>query len=190
MVARPPDASSLMRPGLGSDRRGAGDRVHEFLRIDPGIAPANLVVGVAADRRDGWARSYLADRRLVQWRPPVAAPSSICGWAVDAEIAAQRVPVAIAERTGVGDPDVFWPRWTAIEVVAKLLDVPVVMWLAEHGLSARVAADHGVVLRTVPHAELVITVGCRLDHRRRMTGLKSGRLGGGVLTLRGTTGYS
>jgi hypothetical protein len=163
MVARPPDARPLMRPGPSSDRRGAGDRVHELLGVDPGVAPADLVVGAAADRRDGWARSYLADRRLVQWRPPVAALPSICGWAVDAEIAAQRVPTALAERTGVGDPAVFWPRWTAVEVAAKLLDVPVVMWLAEHGLSARVAADHDVVLRTVHHADLVITVGCRLD---------------------------
>jgi hypothetical protein len=164
-----------MRPRLSRDRRGAGDRVHELLGIDPGVAPADLVVGAAGDRRDGWARSYLADGRLVQWRPPVAALRSICDWAVDAEIAAQLVPVSLAERTGVGDPDVFWPRWTAVEVAAKLLDVPVVMWLAEHGLSARVAADHGVVLRTVHHAELVITVGCRLDRRPRVTGLKSGR---------------
>jgi len=175
MVARLPDARPLVRPGLRSDRRGTGDRVHELLPIDPGVAPGDLVVGAPADRRDGWARSYLADGRLVQWRPPAAALSSICGWAVDAEIAAQLVPVALAERTGVGDPDVFWPRWTAVEVAAKLLDVPVVMWLAEHGLSARVATGHGVVGRTVHHAELVITVGCRLDRRRRVTGLRSGR---------------
>lgn len=173
MVARPPDAGPLLRPGPSSDPRGAGDRVHELLRIDSEVAPANLVVGAAADRRDGWARSYLADHRLVQWRPPVAALPSLRGWAVDAEIASQRVPVALAERTGVGDPDVFWPRWTAVEVAAKLLDIPVVMWLAEHGLSARVAADQGVVLRTVRRAELVITVGCRLDHRRRVTGARS-----------------
>jgi hypothetical protein len=126
------------------------------------------VIGSARHRRPGWVRSYLADGRLVQWRPPgtdcgrsVADGTETLRWAVDAEIAAQPVPPTLAARTGVVEPAEFWPRWTAVEVAAKLLDVPVIMWLAEHGLCADAAADDGVVLRTAYRADLVITAGRR-----------------------------
>ena len=131
----------------------------------PATTPSPALVGdivVGAPPRDGWVRSYLADGTLVQWRPPIDARPDVMRWAVDAEIGTQAVPRALADRTGVRQPERFWPRWTAIEVTAKLLDVPIVMWLAEHGLSARAAAGHGVVLRTVRRADLVITVGGRL----------------------------
>jgi len=130
----------------------------------PATAQSPALVGdivVGAPPRDGWVRSYLAGGKLVQWRPPVDAHPDVMRWAVDAEIGTQPVPHALADRTGVRQPEQFWPRWTAIEVTAKLLDVPVVMWLAEHGLSAG-TAGHGIVLRTVRRAGLVITVGGRL----------------------------
>jgi hypothetical protein len=117
---------------------------------------------VGAPPRGGAVRSYLADGTLVQWLPPVDAHPDVVRWAVDAEIGSQPVPDALAARTGVCDPARFWPRWTAIEATAKLLDVPVIVWLAEHGLSARSAAGHGIVLHTARHRDLIITVGGRL----------------------------
>jgi hypothetical protein len=119
-----------------------------------------LLVGVPP--RGGAVRSYLADGALVQWLPPIDAHPDVVRWAVDAEIGTQPVPVALAARTGVRDPARFWPRWTAIEATVKLLDVPVIVWLAEHGLSVRSAAGHGIVLHTARHRDLIITVGGRL----------------------------
>jgi len=123
----------------------------------PATTPSPALVGdivVGAPPRDGWVRSYLADGTLVQWRPPIDARPDVMRWAVDAEIGTQAVPRALADRTGVRQPERFWPRWTAIEVTAKLLDVPIVMWLAEHG-PTHGPQDHAV-------ADLVITVGGRL----------------------------
>ena len=119
----------------------------------------HVVVGAPSDRRDGWVRSYLEDGRLVQWRPPREAFPAIIRWAVDAEIASQAVPSALAARTGISAPEIFWPRWTAVEVACKLLDVPMVMWIVDFGLDPLPAMGRGVRLRTTTHLSLTITVG-------------------------------
>jgi hypothetical protein len=95
----------------------------------------------------------------VQWRPPASPRTTGWTWAVDAEISTQPVPEALAARTGITAPDAFWPRWTAVEVACKLLDVPVVMWISEHGLNPGDAADRGMVWRTVAYLDLTITAG-------------------------------
>lgn len=130
--------------------------VEDALRLDP--LPTDLVVGSPTDLRPGWERSYLADKRLVQWRPPTCVGTR---WAVDAEIADQPVPRVLAKRTGIHQPAAFWPAWTAAEIAAKILDVPMVMWLSEHGLSPRAAADLDVVWRTFAWSGLVVSLGGR-----------------------------
>jgi hypothetical protein len=76
-------------------------------------------------------RSYLADGRVVRLRP---APGASGRWAVDAELATQAVPPALARRTGIADPARFWPLWTRAEVACKLLDVSILVWLRRYGL--------------------------------------------------------
>jgi hypothetical protein len=115
-------------------------------------------VGPRSDVRPGCVRSYLSDGRLVQWRPPCLRQDAI-RWAIDAEIADQPVPAALAARTGISDPAGFWPAWTAAEVAAKLLDVPMVMWLAAHGLSAQAAADRGVTGHAFTWSGLAVAIG-------------------------------
>jgi hypothetical protein len=70
------------------------------------------------------ARSHLADGRVVGWY-------GVPGVVIDAELSDQPVPPALAARFGTED---FWGRWTRAEVAAKRADVPIVLWLAEHGL--------------------------------------------------------
>ncbi|MGD7705822.1 hypothetical protein [Microlunatus sp. Y2014] len=48
-------------------------------------------------------------------------------------MAAQPVPSALGARHG-SDPQTFWPAWTRTEVLAKLADVPILTWVARHGL--------------------------------------------------------
>ncbi len=69
------------------------------------------------------------------------------------------MPSALAARTGITEPAVFWPRWTAVEVACKLLDVPMVMWIVDFGLDPQPAVGRGVRARTTTHRDLVITVG-------------------------------
>lgn len=75
---------------------------------------------------DALTRSRLADGRVVGW---YGAPGAV----IDAEIAAAPVPSALASRHGSED---FWERWTAAECGAKASDVPLELWIREHGLSA------------------------------------------------------
>jgi hypothetical protein len=127
------------------------------VEVRPGVRAADLSVGPRSDVRPGCVRSYLSDGRDVQWRPPCL--SQDVRWAIDAEIADQPVPAALAARTGVSDPAGFWPAWTAAEVTAKLLDVPMVMWLAAYGLSVPAAADRGVTLHALTWSGLAIAIG-------------------------------
>jgi hypothetical protein len=71
-------------------------------------------------------RSHLADGRVVGW----FGASDVV---IDAEIAAAVPPPALVALYGEGD---FWARWTAAECGAKAFDVPIVLWLREHGLTA------------------------------------------------------
>lgn len=73
---------------------------------------------------DALTRSHLADGRVVGW---YGAP----GVVIDAEVASAAVPPALAAAYGT---ERFWERWTAAECGAKLHDVPLPLWLREHGL--------------------------------------------------------
>jgi hypothetical protein len=130
--------------------RGAPPRSFE------GVA-GELAVGTCA-RGSGCRspRTYLADGRRICWHRQ--APD---GWrlAVDAERASQPVPPSLGNRVATTSPSDFWPAWTRTEVVCKLLDVPVLVWLTLHGLHSEPPA---VQLHTVVTADgLVVTVGAR-----------------------------
>lgn len=84
----------------------------------------DLVVGTAAETADAVTRSHLADGRVVGW---YGEPGRV----IDAELTDQPVPDALAARYGTDD---FWGRWTRAECAAKAADVPITLWLAEHGL--------------------------------------------------------
>jgi hypothetical protein len=111
-------------------------------------------------------RSYLADGRLVQWRPPHEANPAARAWAVDAELTAQEVPPALAARFGGASPEAFWVAWTRVEVVCKLLAVPVGRWLAEHGLDVSAAGEAGVAWFTEAVGDITVTVGGSFDPPR------------------------
>jgi hypothetical protein len=101
------------------------------------------------------ARSYVADGRVVHWHPP----RSVARWrfAIDAELADQPVPAALAHRTGTSEPERFWPRWTAMEVACKLCDVPVVRWLQRYGLDG--PRPYGLTIVTGRHGDVVVARG-------------------------------
>jgi hypothetical protein len=84
---------------------------------------------------DAVTRSHLADGRVVGW---YGEPGTV----IDAELTDQPVPPALAARYGVED---FWGRWTRTECAAKRADVPISLWLAQHGLDAPVSAKTYVV---------------------------------------------
>jgi hypothetical protein len=101
-------------------------------------------------------RSYLADGRRITWLLPTSADPVARRWAIDAEIAAQPVPPALAARTGIRDPDEFWCRWTATEVACKLFDVPIMAWIKRHGLVVRAVGLH---IATFRYDDLIVSIG-------------------------------
>lgn len=90
------------------------------------------------------AHSRVADGRRLCWRPD--APDGV-RYAVDAEIAGQPVPAALGRRLTPGVAGAAWTRWTRAEVCAKLLDVPILVWVTQHGWPDAAAVAHGA--RTV-----------------------------------------
>jgi hypothetical protein len=88
--------------------------------------PADLRIGTGDEMSDAVTRSHLSDGRTVGWYGDAEV-------VIDAEIASAPVPPALAARHGV---DRFWERWTAAECGAKASDVPLELWIREHGLSA------------------------------------------------------
>jgi hypothetical protein len=109
-----------------------------------------LNVGPAGEVRTGWVRSYLGDGRLVQGQPPDERR-----WAIDAELASQPIPRALARHVGAGTGrDEFWRRWTAMETVCKLLDVPAHIWLKAYGLDA---APAGISVTTTRWRGIVVS---------------------------------
>ena len=97
---------------------------------------------------DAVTRSHLADGRVVGWYGDR-------GVVIDGEIVDQPIPPALANRFGPGtSPSAFWVRWTQAECAAKLADVPVTLWIAEHGLDP---AGHDVI--TVLYEDVVVSVG-------------------------------
>jgi len=113
------------------------------------------VAGRDAARGTG-ARSYLADGRTVTWEPPPGVPGRP---AVDAELAAQPVPPALAARfpAEAADPGTFWRCWTRAETLAKLAGVPILLWLTRHGL--RPCADEACVCGRAALTTTVIAAG-------------------------------
>jgi hypothetical protein len=97
-------------------------------------------------------RSYLADGRVIRWHPPDHRP-----WAVDAELAAQTVPPALARRTGITDPTLFWPQWTVFETVCKLLDESVLVRLRRSGFDGN--RVDGIRTWTRRYDGIVVTIG-------------------------------
>lgn len=111
------------------------------------------------------ARSYLGDGRRVSWSPLRTADTLI---AVDAELTHQQVPRSLGHRFGADDPLDFWRRWTTNEVAAKLLDVPILLWLARYGLPFQV---RGVTTKTFQIDDVVISCGwCPADIRHTVSG--------------------
>lgn len=112
---------------------------------DPSELLAQLQVGELLG--DAVTRSYLADDRIVGW---YGAP----GVVIDAEIADQKVPDALAARFAPESAVGFWIAWTRAECGAKLSDVPIMLWLREHGLS-----EGGHDVETVRLDDLVVSIG-------------------------------
>ncbi|MBO1765698.1 hypothetical protein [Allobranchiibius sp. GilTou38] len=105
-------------------------------------------------------RSYLPDGRGVVW---VAPEMPGIARAIDAEPAAAEVSRRLARRAGTEDPTVVWPLWTRAETVAKLLDLPVLSWLAWPGLEVPADLACRVALCTVLLPDDVtgdVTVSC------------------------------
>lgn len=88
-------------------------------------------------------RSRLADGRVVGW-------FGVDEVVLDAELAEARVPAALAARFGTED---FWGRWTATECAAKAHDVPIMMWIRQHGLRAG-----DLLVETFRWRDLVVSV--------------------------------
>ncbi|NNG40194.1 hypothetical protein HJ588_13055 [Flexivirga sp. ID2601S] len=105
----------------------ASSRARQVLSVY--AVPGRLTVGASHQVRAAGVgvRSHLADGRGVVWDP--ALPQGFSA-AIDAEILLQSVTPRLARRVGSDDPAIVWPRWTRCEVAAKLLDLPVLSWLA------------------------------------------------------------
>ncbi|MDQ6686118.1 MAG: hypothetical protein M3Z50_00660 [Actinomycetota bacterium] len=114
-------------------------------------APAELVrhlrVGTREQVAGARSRSHLGDGRAVGW---YGAPGTV----IDAELARDPVPSALASRYGPVD---FWVRWTRAECAAKLACVPLPMWLREHGL----AEPADIELHTIRLGDTIVSIGRR-----------------------------
>jgi hypothetical protein len=116
---------------------------HLFLLPAAGAVPAEAVAG--------GVRSYVADGRCVVWAPPDRGTGARI--AVDAEIAAQPVPPALARRSGIADPAVFWPRWTVVEASCKVTGIALSRWLRTRGL----CNEPSLPVRTLVLEDLVVS---------------------------------
>lgn len=96
---------------------------------------------------DAVSRSHLADGRVVGWYGDREA-------VIDAEIADQPVPRALAARFGQGiTTREFWVRWTQTECAAKIANVPISLWISEHGVSP---GQRDIL--TVLHEDVIVSV--------------------------------
>lgn len=100
-------------------------------------------VGSVEDLADAVTRSHLADGRVVGWYGDPA-------YVIDAEIRGHE-PQHLVARFGAED---FLGRWTRAECAAKLADVPMQVWLGEHGLE-----PFGALVETLVLDDLVVSVG-------------------------------
>lgn len=116
-------------------------------------APGAVRLHPAGSPPPAGVRSHLADGRCLSWQPSAVPPGTAC--AVDAELLATPVPARLARWAGCRSPELFWPRWTRVEASCKLRDVPLVLWLRQHGLHE----DPVLALSTFRHHDAVVTCG-------------------------------
>lgn len=118
---------------------------------------------VSGETYPGSARSYLGDGTGLAWLP-----EGEDAFAVDAELRSQRVPPQLLKTRGAHDlrgrpVEDFWQRWTRLEVIVKLLDVPMLTWIGRHGLGepADPAGLDGrsMAITTVVAGPLVLSAG-------------------------------
>lgn len=126
--------------------------------VGPAARPwaGRLRVGPAGEVPSGGIRSYLSDGRVVRWRPAAHGV-----WAIDAELSGRPVPPALAAATGIHRSADFWPAWTRAECAAKLLDVPILVWVRRHGLSPGPLRAAGLHLVVTEHAGITIALAGR-----------------------------
>lgn len=118
----------------------------------------------AADVPAGWVRSY--DHRGRCWAFPAEDGQRA---AIDVERLDRPVDVGLVERWGATSTEQFIRRWTVAETLAKLDDVPILLWLADHGLPSLPKDSDSpprrggvrIVHFTLPEENLVVTVGHR-----------------------------
>ncbi|MCE1179845.1 MAG: hypothetical protein LWW86_12580 [Micrococcales bacterium] len=123
-------------------------------------SPIEEVPAGSDHRCAGGTHSTLADGRRLCWAPRLAPGERV---ALDAEIAQQPVPSALARRWGSTDPAWVWPEWTVAEVVAKLTDTPILPLAARgHGAAyTHAGVGPGLTWLTGHRGDLVVTVGLR-----------------------------
>ena len=119
----------------------------------------------------GGAHSYLPDGRVVCWVAPLpgAEPAGIqpagagvptLRYAVDAELVDRAPPAHVAGRWGVTG-DTFWRLWCATEVVAKIVDRPIITFVTGEPvrLSPHVVEGWRVHWLTVRADEVLVALG-------------------------------
>lgn len=84
--------------------------------------------------------------------------------AIDAEIAVAPVPRCLQRQVSVGQVESFWARWTQWEVVAKLNDQPMHIYV-KRGCLQQVPHMPGVRVATRAIGPLVVSVGARAELR-------------------------
>ncbi len=94
-------------------------------RLAHAVAAASPEVHAGPHHCATGTHSRTGDGRVLCWHPHAFGVDGD-RWAVDAEVADQPVPPALARRWGSADPARVWPHWCVLEVLAKLGDVPVV----------------------------------------------------------------
>jgi len=112
-------------------------------------------------------RSYDWQGRPFRWRPPWITPGVRC--ALDVEARDTPGVSWLSSRFALSC-DEFLRRWTATEVLAKLSDIPVLMWLETRGLAASPSLEwsspqSGAWVRAVSHPTHWVTIGMSTTER-------------------------
>lgn len=127
-------------------------------RLRHAIERSPLVTSVAVGLHScgGGTHTRLADGRLLCWAPDSVLEG--CAYAVDAEIAEQPVPRALARRSGLVGRE-FWRLWTRAEARAKVRDVPIIVWIDRVEWTADADLPDGprVEVDTVEIGDLVVS---------------------------------
>lgn len=138
-----------------------GDRAEPLARWLPRAVrrhPAGVVTTGEPHPCAERTHSRLADGRLLCWRPSGAAGLFL---AIDAELAGQPVPRALARAAATDDPIVFWSLWTRAEVRAKLHRIPIAVWLRRTDWAADADPRASLDVVTVRSEGVVVSYGVR-----------------------------